>query len=603
MLLKNEAGQLYSDIAIAISASIAMSMLVAMSIVPAAARRFLNGPGSGDSDDSGQHFAQSGFAHRVLALSARLQLDRQRQLTTLAVALLATLAIFRFLTPATAYLPEGEENKIFAFVFPPAGYNLATMKEVFDQLDPGISSQIDASSDQFEAGETAIPPLRVNGAYMNSSRLMYVTEPLDARHTEALRRGLGEAVRQVPGMRSFSSRGSIFSDNRGGTRSINVEISGRNLEQLFDTSLRILRRAETLFEGAQIRSTPPPPSLALSQPMAHIVPDWNRAAELRISQAELGYTLWAYSDGAFVDEFFLDDDKLDVYLFSSTGTVEQPADLEQVMLHTAGGDLVPLSALARVEEAVGASSIPRVNGLRTVTINIVPPREIPLETGAERVRRDLLEAMRAEGEIPPEITLQVAGATSKLEQTREALVGNFALAILIAYFLLVAVFSHWGYPLLIMTTVPIGISGGIVGLWLLNLFGAGLPLFGLEPLTQPLDVITMLGFLILIGTVVNNPILLVDRTVKNIEQAGMQVADAVAEATRVRLRPVVMSTVTTLCGLSPLVFLPGAGTELYRGLGAIVLCGLLVSSLVTLLVLPALLRVVFEWRSPKRATH
>jgi multidrug efflux pump subunit AcrB len=329
--------------------------------------------------------------------------------------------------------------------------------------------------------------------------------------------------------------------------------------------------------------------------MAYILPDWSRAAELQVSQAELGYTLWAYSDGAFVDEFFLDDDKLDMYLYSTRGTVAQPADLEQVMLHTASGSLVPLAALARVEERVGAASIPRVNGLRTVTLNIIPPRNIPLETGAAAVRSELVEAMQASGEIPEEITLQVTGASSKLDQTRQALVGNFLLAVLIAYFLLVAVFSHWGYPLLIMTTVPIGICGGIVGLWLLNRVGAALPLLGMEPLIQPLDVITMLGFLILIGTVVNNPILLVDRTVSNIRTLGMTIDAAVEEATRVRLRPVMMSTITTVCGLSPLVVLPGAGSELYRGLGAIVLCGLLVSSLVTLLVLPALLREVFEF--------
>jgi multidrug efflux pump subunit AcrB len=603
LLLKNEAGQLYSDIAVAISASIAMSMLVAISIVPAASRRFLNSsasPHANEGEAAGNGIKLPAVAERILALSRRLQRSRRSQYTTLAATLLLTLGIFGFLTPATAYLPEGEENKIFAFVFAPAGYNLQTMHEIFEQLDPEISAQMGASPDRFQAGETTIPPLAMNVSFTSAGRLMYVTEPADPAHTEALRRGLEDAIKQVPGMRSFSTRGSIFSDNRGGTRSINVEISGRNLEQLFATSLAILRRAETLFDGAQIRSTPPTPSLALSQPMAYIVPDWNRAAELRIAQSELGYTLWAYSDGAFVDEFFLDDDKLDIYLFSSEGTVRQPTDLEQVMLHTASGSLVPLSALARVEERVGASSIPRVNGLRTVTLNIVPPRDIALETGAARVRTELLQAMRDTGEIPEGITLQVAGATSKLEQTREALLGNFALAILIAYFLLVAVFSHWGYPLLIMTTVPIGISGGIVGLWLLNTVGAAFPLFGWEQLTQPLDVITMLGFLILIGTVVNNPILLVDRTVKNIKDGGMAVVDAVAEATRVRLRPVVMSTVTTLCGLSPLVFLPGAGTELYRGLGAIVLCGLLVSSMVTLVVLPALLRVVFEWSRARR---
>jgi multidrug efflux pump subunit AcrB len=104
----------------------------------------------------------------------------------------------------------------------------------------------------------------------------------------------------------------------------------------------------------------------------------------------------------------------------------------------------------------------------------------------------------------------------------------------------------------------------------------------------------MLGFLILIGTVVNNPILIIDRAVRNVEQKGMAVKEAVKEAAHVRLRPVMMATITTVCGLSPLVLLPGAGAELYRGLGAIVLFGLLFSSVVTLTILPVLLAVVLE---------
>jgi multidrug efflux pump subunit AcrB len=604
-LLEDEAGQLYGDIAIAISASIVMSMLVAIGLVPAACHRFLTeAPRDQTYGGSGNKLLEltQMLAARLLALSQRLQSNRRNQAVTLGVTLLLTVAVFRFLTPATSYLPEGEESKIFAFMFAPAGYNLATMQQIFEETDPPISAQINATTEAFEQGKTDFPPIVSHVSFVNPDRIMYVTEPTDPDHTEALKRSLDEHFDSVPGMQGFTSRGSIFSDNRGGTRSINVEISGRNLDQLFAVALQMLNRADDLFEGAQIRSDPPAPTLNMSQPMAYVRPDWDRAAELQVSQSELGYTLWAYSDGAFADEFFLDDDKLDIYLFSTEGTVNQPADLEQVMLHTASGSLVPLAALARVEERVGAASIPRVNGLRTVTLRIIPPPAMALETGAATVRRDLLDAMRDSGEIPDGISTQVTGATSKLEQTRTALAGNFALAILIAYLLMVAVFSHWGYPLLIMTTVPIGIGGGIVGLWLLNQVGALLPLLNREPLNQPLDVITMLGFLILIGTVVNNPILLVDRTIANIKQRQMNAALAIEEATRVRLRPVLMSTITTICGLSPLVFLPGAGAELYRGIGAIVLSGLLLSSLVTLLILPTLLRTVLDFSSPEVGT-
>src|SRR5690606_35668877 len=127
------------------------------------------------------------------------------------------------------------------------------------------------------------------------------------------------------------------------------------------------------------------------------------------------------------------------------------------------------------------------------------------------------------------------------------------------------IFTHWGYPLLIMTTIPLGIAGGIAGLALLNLAGALASAVGLGGFHQPFDMISMLGFLILMGTVVNNPILIVHRAIDNLKHEGLAATEAVREAVSSRLRPIAISTLTTIMGLAPLVFLPGAGSELYRG--------------------------------------
>jgi len=156
------------------------------------------------------------------------------------------------------------------------------------------------------------------------------------------------------------------------------------------------------------------------------------------------------------------------------------------------------------------------------------------------------------------------------------------------------IYRHWGYPFLILVTVPLGISGGIIGLWLLNFVGGLLPNIGLAAIQQPFDMITMLGFLILLGTAVNNPILIVERTMQNFRENGMSALESVKDAVASRLRPVLMTTCTTLMGLSPLVFIPGAGTELYRGLGAIVLFGLAFTALITLTFLPAMLVFVLN---------
>jgi HAE1 family hydrophobic/amphiphilic exporter-1 len=140
-----------------------------------------------------------------------------------------------------------------------------------------------------------------------------------------------------------------------------------------------------------------------------------------------------------------------------------------------------------------------------------------------------------------------------------------------------ALFESWLYPFVIILSVPLGAVGGIMGLRLLNFF-----------VLQPLDVLTMLGFIILIGTVVNNPILIVHQALNHMREDHMNPTEAVLESTRTRIRPIFMTTITTVLGLLPLVVFPGAGSELYRGLGSVLLGGLLSSTFFTLIFVPVL---------------
>ena len=263
------------------------------------------------------------------------------------------------------------------------------------------------------------------------------------------------------------------------------------------------------------------------------------------------------------------------------------------------GGVLPVSALADIMETVDTDAIRRVDGRRTVTLNIIPPREIALETAVEIVRNEVVGYMHENGEIPPAVTASLSGASDQLEATRASLGSNFIVSIVLCFLLLVVIFTHWGYPFIILFTVPLGIAGGIIGLWLFNVFGSMLPFLGLKAISQPFDMITMLGFLILLGTVVNNPILIVEETLANLRAGATSTAAAVEDALASRLRPIMMTTITTVCGLAPLVLIPGAGTELYRGVGAIVLFGLLFTSLVTLTFLPVLLVSVLNWIKPK----
>ena len=309
----------------------------------------------------------------------------------------------------------------------------------------------------------------------------------------------------------------------------------------------------------------------------------------------------AITDGTYVDEFFMGDDKIDMYLYSDAGLGMDIDALGQVPLYTSQGEIIPLGAVADFRETVDTSSIRRVGGRRTVTLNIIPPRSVALESGVQTVEQEVVAYLRDRGDIPAQVDIVISGAADQLQATREALISNYLVALFIVYLLMVAIFKHWGYPLLILTSIPLGVAGGLVGLALLNGIGGLLPAVGLAAISQPFDMISMLGFLILMGTVVNNPILVVHRAVENFN-AGTPPLESVREAVQTRLRPIAMSTITTLCGLAPLVLIPGAGTELYRGVGAIVMFGIMGAMLVTLTMLPALTVIVLEYQSRRRMT-
>ena len=185
-----------------------------------------------------------------------------------------------------------------------------------------------------------------------------------------------------------------------------------------------------------------------------------------------------------------------------------------------------------------------------------------------------------------------SGVADKLTEARQTLQLDFILAALIAYLLMASLFGNFIYPLIIMFTVPLAAAGGLLGLKLVNLFLGN----------QPFDILTMLGFVILVGVVVNNAILIVHQALNNIRYNGLSYREAVLESTHGRLRPIFMSAATSIFGMLPLVLVPGPGSEFYRGLGSVVLGGLAVSTLFTIFVIPALLMFCIRLEKPPTAS-
>lgn len=205
----------------------------------------------------------------------------------------------------------------------------------------------------------------------------------------------------------------------------------------------------------------------------------------------------------------------------------------------------------------------------------------------EQVREDVIAKLKAEG-LPPGISMTMGGTADALTKTFDNMVLNLLLALVIVYLVMAILFESFIYPFIIMFSVPLATAGGVAGLTILNIIRF-----------QALDMLTLLGFVILIGIVVNNAILLVHQTLVHVREEGMNANDAIMEATRNRIRPIFMSTLTSVFGMLPLVFFPGAGSELYSGLGSVVIGGLSLSAILTLLIIPPLLSLFSFSLKPK----
>ncbi|MBU2924958.1 efflux RND transporter permease subunit [Colwellia sp. 4_MG-2023] len=576
LFIVQEAGQLYSDVAIAISAAIIASMLVALLVVPAAFAKF--------STKDSQTSAMTTQMHLPAFIKKFLASTRQR-FVCVVFAIVGLIGGAWLFMPEAEYLPEGEEPKAFSMMIAPPGYNLTYMEKIGDELLPYFNKHLNAPSSDFEQGKTDLPSLKYYSMSIGVGSIWFLSEPSNTEHIDAMMKAITQKFKSYPGMRAFSSRGSIISSNDGGTRAVAIDISGPEQVNLYRAADAIYRLASDVFDNPQVDSEPS--SLTLDQPLIEIQPRWQRLAEVGMSADELGYTIAALSDGAYVDELIINDDKVDIFIFSEAGNKQSLSGLEQAPVVTKQG-LLPLNALANLNEKADSDSLRRVDGRRTVTVYIIPPRDVALERAQQIVREELLPQLQKQGDLLPDVNITIGGAADQLEKTRDALSGNFIVALALCYLLLVAIFKHWGQPLFIMATVPLGMAGGLLGLVITNSVGSVVGGFH-----QPFDMITMLGFLILLGTVVNNPILIVDQSRRNLA-SGLKPYKAVINALETRLKPIVMSTMTTLCGLAPLVFLPGEGSELYRGVGIIVLGGITVSTLVSLTVLPAMLLMFYK---------
>ncbi|MEM7231309.1 MAG: efflux RND transporter permease subunit [Planctomycetota bacterium] len=652
LLIEAQAGQLFRDIALAICASVAISMIVAITVIPSASARLLRkkAPADGGAGTDGDGRTSDGHDRSEVRDGAhegqRAHSFWGRIVYSLSGSFVARLGIVAILTcasligsyiliPPADYLPRGNRNLVMGMLISPSGYNLRFREELADRIESTVRpfievGRLDPESEEYaearsklpkvptfnfmtmSPGPDVVPPPLTNYFIVSFEGMLFQggvsVEPDRVADLAPL---LQYATRpdRTPGVIAMAFQAPLFQVGGSTGAAISIDFTGEDLDEV--TAAAGLVYGRLVQEHSVMSVQPEPSNFNIPGPEIQAVPRARNLARLGMSNADLGLAVQTSGDGALLGEYRADKRAVDLKLISIHAVKEGDFhSLEDVPIATPSGRVVPLSSLAEFRRLTSPPQINRVNRERAVTLQFTPPEGVALEAAVEQLGT-LLTEMRDKNQIPRSVQSHFTGTASKLDTVLRALVGDgswggmltssLALALLVVYLLMCVLFQSFAYPFVIMFSVPLATLGGFLALRIVFLWSAMdryLPL-------QLLDVLTMLGFVILIGVVVNNAILIVHQALTfmrgSTDRAPMPPREAIAESVATRVRPIFMSTLTSLGGMLPLVLMPGAGSELYRGLGSVVLGGLLVSTIFTLVLVPLLLSLVVDFRSGLKA--
>ena len=641
LTIKEESGQLFYDIALAICAAVVLSLVISITVIPTAGAKFLHNR-RGARGPIGKAFRSlfglapllawlgNAFARLIYVLTFPSLAGAWIRVVVIALITVVAIGSSWMLMLPASYLPNGNKNFTFGMMFNPPGYSLEQNTSVAERLEASVRPYWEAKDSQeataiaplvdMQTGKPIpkVPALDEFFFVVSRGRVFMITTSKDPENVRPVKDILKRAMNRIPGSHGIASQRSIFGRHSGGSNSVEIEVVGTDMQRLKSSAAHLQKKLWAEFSKFDVRSDPM--TFNEAGPERRIVIDQVRAKELHVSVNALALAARALVDGAVVGDFTFRGDNIDLVIIRDPSIEMTPDQLADAPLAVAEEDghktILPLGELVHFVTADASQSIRRVEQRRAVTFTVNPPAEMALEEAQARIEQLVAES-RHEGGMASDVQVNMSGNADKLTQVRTALLGRwtgwnfpslksvglsrFFLALLITYLLMAALFESFLYPFVILFSVPLATVGGFVGLRLVR---------HLDP-TQQLDTLTMLGFIILIGVVVNNAILLVHQALNFMRGIGeaeqnrrepLPPREAIRESVRTRIRPIFMTTATSVCGMLPLVLAPGAGSELYRGLGAVVVGGLVCSTIFTLLVVPLMFSLAIDVETFVRRT-
>ncbi|NNU14731.1 efflux RND transporter permease subunit [Parvularcula sp. ZS-1/3] len=551
--LPSESGRLFREFGFTLALAVIISSFVALTLVPALASRM--GTGRDSLWPSVAKFGSSvqGGYDRAL----KFCLDRPIVPVGLSLAAAAGAAFVYTVLPSELTPPE-DRSQMFVFARGPDGVGLDYMDRQTDQIEEAFQPYIDDGT--------------LKGLYTIVGRydpnISYLTIPMaDWSERELSQQDVINAVRpelsQIPGVRASPfGRGSLQVGWGGSRQGLQVALTGGDYQRIF-LSARAL--SDAVEADSQILLNPEI-SYQPTQPQVAVKVDRQRAADLQVSLDELSVTLRTMVGGEEIIDLNVNDQAIPIVLRAQVGSVADPSDLQNLFIRTEGGSLVPLSSLTQIVEEGVAAELDRTEQRRAIEFEADIAEGYTIDEAIAELGR------LAESTITDDIDILLQGEAASLDESSRDILLTYAFAFVIVFLVLVAQFESLTSAVVVILSVPFALAAAILSL---SLTGTSLNLY------------SQIGLVMLIGLMAKNGILMVEFA-DQLRSAGRSVREATAEAASTRLRPIVMTLISTVLGALPLILSSGAGAEARQSIGWVVFGGLGIAGIFTLFLTPVI---------------
>lgn len=563
-------GQFFRSFAVVVTFGVLVSLFVSLTLTPMLCSRFLTVREKGQRHGrsvaaiEGAFRRLDGFYRRLLGNA----LAHRWKVVLLTIIAVASSAFF-FANVGKTFAPEQDEGRFLVYLRTPLGssidYTDSRLRMVEDILNrhPEIHT------------EFALIGLGSAGQ-VNQGTVVARMAPREERSIsqQELLPALRHELSQIPGARVFAAPYPMVQGQRG--EPLQFVLTGENLAEIGRLGRQLQGRlAAEPGLGGRIDT-----DLQLDLPQLVFRPDRQRIAASGLATSDVALAINMLTGGVDIAKFNDepgDGQRYDIRVKAREGEFTQPADLAKIWLRNRNGELIRLDAVAGFGETVGPAVIGRFDLQYAATFYATPT--IPLGEAVARVRE-------AAADLPPGYQVKLIGQAEEFGKTTRYMAFAFALALLLLYMVLASQFDSFLQPLIVMLAQPLAIIGGVAALW-----ASG----------QTLNIYSMIGLVLLIGLVAKNSILLVDLANQR-RGGGMSVDDALADACPTRMRPVLMTSATVILALMPAALGFGAGAETNQPLAVAVIGGMISSTLLTLVVVPAVYSLVEGWLARRQPT-